>query len=239
VEGEGPGPQAGSAGPPEPPPEVRQRERFGLLLVALTASFIVEGIAEPGDLSRAVVTALLGGTLLLSFWSAQMPARRLRLAAAIVGLVVVGVVIALVTGSGSAIIGGVGIANGLLVALAPPSIVAGVVRTLRAHRQVTVEVALGALCLYLLAGLLFAFLYGAIDSLGGHPFFAGGQDATAPRAVYFSFTTLTTVGYGDLTARTNLGHTLCVTEALIGQIYLVTVVAVVMGNLVPRRAPRA
>jgi hypothetical protein len=49
--------------------------------------------------------------------------------------------------------------------------------------------------------------------------------------LYFSFTTLTTVGYGDLTARTNLGHTLSVSEALFGQIYLVTIVSLIVANL--------
>jgi voltage-gated potassium channel Kch len=53
--------------------------------------------------------------------------------------------------------------------------------------------------------------------------------------VYFSFATLTTVGYGDLTARTDLGRTLAVMEALLGQLYLVTVVSVGVANLVPRR----
>ena len=47
---------------------------------------------------------------------------------------------------------------------------------------------------------------------------------------------MTTVGYGDFTARSNLGHTLTVTEALLGQIYLVTVVAAIVGRLVPRAA---
>ncbi len=67
-------------------------------------------------------------------------------------------------------------------------------------------------------------------------FFANGEAATGARCLYFSFTTLTTVGYGDLTAASNLGHTLSVTEALLGQIYLVTIVSVIISNLRPRRA---
>ena len=94
----------------------------------------------------------------------------------------------------------------------------------------------GVLCFYLLVGLFFAYLYTAIQNLGGAPFFANGDAATSSRTVYFSFTTITTVGYGDFTARTNLGHTLAVTEALLGQIYLVTVVAAIVGHLVTRGA---
>lgn len=90
--------------------------------------------------------------------------------------------------------------------------------------------------MYLLVGLMFAFVYVAIQNLGGGPFFASGAAATSPRSLYFSFVTLTTVGYGDFTARTNLGHTLSVTEALLGQIYLVTVVAVIVSHLAPLMA---
>ena len=49
--------------------------------------------------------------------------------------------------------------------------------------------------------------------------------------LYFSFVTLTTVGYGDVLTRSDLGHTLAVTEALVGQIYLVTVVALLVSDL--------
>ena len=59
------------------------------------------------------------------------------------------------------------------------------------------------------------------------------------QCLYFSFTTLTTVGYGDLTARTDLGHTLAVFEALIGQIYLVTVVSLIVSNLGRARPNRS
>src|SRR2546423_1766087 len=90
-----------------------------------------------------------------------------------------------------------------------------------------------------LLGMFFAFVYGAIDHLGGHPFFAQGDPATASRCLYFSFTTIATVGYGDLTARTNLGHTLAVSEALVGQIYLVTIVSLIVANLGRRRDPSA
>lgn len=125
------------------------------------------------------------------------------------------------------------ITNGLLIALAPPAVVIGVYRNVRATGTVTVTVVAGVLCLYLLLGLFFAFVYVAVQNLGGAPFFANGAAAVPSRSVYFSFVTMTTVGYGDYTARTNIGHTLSVSEALIGQIYLVTVVAAIVGRLVP------
>ena len=106
-------------------------------------------------------------------------------------------------------------------------------RSLREAGAVTVTAVSGALCLYLLVGLFFAFTYTAVQNLGGAPFFSNGAAATSAHSVYFSFVTLTTVGYGDFTARTNLGRTLSMTEALLGQIYLVTIVAAIVGGLMP------
>ena len=83
----------------------------------------------------------------------------------------------------------------------------------------------------MLFGMLFMFLYGVLAALGDAPFFAQGTDGTRPLRLYFSFVTLATLGYGDYTPAGNLGHALAVLEALIGQLYLVTVVAVVVTRL--------
>jgi hypothetical protein len=58
---------------------------------------------------------------------------------------------------------------------------------------------------------------------------------TTKNFLYFSFVTITTVGYGDLTAGTSLGCSIAIAEALTGQIYLVTVVAAIVGVLGGRR----
>ena len=67
------------------------------------------------------------------------------------------------------------VANALLVMLAPPAIIIGVVRSLRARQAVTLEAVFGVLCVYILLGMFFAYVYGSIDHLGGSPFFAGGR----------------------------------------------------------------
>ncbi len=207
-----------------------------MLLVALSATFFFEGAAEPGGLQRAVGTVLVGATLMLALYAAELRKWPMRIAAALILTIVVGVVIASVAGKGSTVAGITAIANGLLIVLAPPAVVIGVLRNLRATGTVTVTVVAGVLCLYLLVGLFFAFAYVAVQNLGGAPFFATNAPATSARSVYFSFVTMTTVGYGDYTARTNFGHTLSVTEALLGQIYLVTVVAAIVSRMVPRGA---
>ena len=210
-----------------------------MLLLALFATFFFAGIAQPSNLQRAIGTVLVAATLMLALYAAEIPPRRMGIASGVILAIVVGVVVATVAAEGRTVIGIAAIANALLLALAPPAIVIGVLRNFRATGSVTVIVVAGVLCLYLLLGLLFAFAYVAVQNLGGAPFFANGAPATSDRSVYFSFVTLATVGYGDYTARTNFGHTLSVTEALFGQIYLVTVVATIVSRLSPRRTATA
>jgi Ion channel len=212
----------------------RARQRYGVLLIALCATFFFYGVAGPGDLQRAIGTALVGTTLLLALHAADVTAPRLRIACVAVAVIVTAVIVASVASQDAVVEGLAAIANGLLIAIAPPAVVIGVYRNLRTTGTVTVTVVAGVLCLYLLLGLFFSFVYLAIQNLGGAPFFANGDAAVPSRSVYFSFVTLATLGYGDYTARTNLGHTLSITEALLGQIYLVTVVAAIVGRLVPR-----
>jgi voltage-gated potassium channel Kch len=90
---------------------------------------------------------------------------------------------------------------------------------------VTVQSIYAALSAYLLIGLMFAAFYGAIDNLTSVDFFANGQTADIQTYQYFSFTTLTTLGYGDFTAAENFGRAVAVIEALTGQIFLATLVA--------------
>jgi hypothetical protein len=208
------------------------RERYGLLLAAIVTAFAIQGIASPGAWGQVAVTTLLAATLLLALWAADAKPKVVR-PAAVVALAVVAFSI-VEAASGNVDIAATRIANLLLICLAPPAIVVGVVRSLRARRGVTVEAVFGVLCLYILLGMFFAGIYGSIDRLG-QPFFANGAPATVANCLYFSFTTLTTVGYGDLTAAGNLGHTLSVSEALVGQIYLVTIVSLIVGNLGQRR----
>jgi voltage-gated potassium channel Kch len=100
------------------------------------------------------------------------------------------------------------------------------------HPVVDGATVLGALSVYLLIGLFFASVYGVIASIGSGPLFAQALgDGSSIDWTYFSFVTLTTVGFGDITARADIARVLAVSEALLGQIYLVTVVALLIGNI--------
>jgi len=110
---------------------------------------------------------------------------------------------------------------GLLVTATLPVTLSRVLR----HRRVTSETVLGALCTYVLLGLLFAFVYLAVNDLGNAPFFAQEGPHLQSEYLYFSFVTLTTLGFGDLSPAVGLPQGLTVLEALLGQVFLVTLVA--------------
>lgn len=203
--------------------------RYVRLLAAVMLAFAIEGISEPGRWEAPFLTALLGTTLVLSLQIARARPVFIRIAVVVSATIFAGSLAEALSGSVDE--GSTRVATGLLVVFAPPAIVAGVVRRMRETQAVTVEAVIGVLCVYVLAGMFYSFLYGSIDRLGGAPFFDGGQSATVAHCMYFSFTTLATVGYGDFTARSNLGHTLSVSEGLLGQIYLVTIVSLIVGNL--------
>jgi Ion channel len=93
------------------------------------------------------------------------------------------------------------------------------------HPRVTHETVLGALCSYVLVGLLFAFLFLAVTEFRDAPFFVQEGLHDQSEYLYFSFVTLTTLGFGDLSPAVGLPQALVAVEALAGQIFLVTLVA--------------
>jgi hypothetical protein len=211
------------------PPETRGRTRYGLLLLATVSSLFVQGVVDPGALQQVVVTALAGASLLLAFRAARLSPRLVAFAG---GVAVAALAVSILRATAGGIGEGAALTmNAALVALGPPAIAVGLVRDLRATGVVRFQSLFGVLSLYMLIGMAFGFVYGAIDHFGGDPFFADGNTATVSHCLYFSFTTLATVGYGDFVARTDLGHTLAISEGLIGQIYLVTVVSLIVSNL--------
>jgi hypothetical protein len=94
-----------------------------------------------------------------------------------------------------------------------------------AKPTVTIQSLYGAISAYLITGLMFAACYAAIQRLDSQPFFADNQPANTQTLQYFSFTTLTTLGYGDFTAARSGGRSIAVLEAMAGQVFLATLVA--------------
>ena len=94
---------------------------------------------------------------------------------------------------------------------------------------------LGALAAYLLIGMAFGFAYQCIAILQPGPLFGEAGDGDLSQALFFSFVTMTTTGYGDLVPVSNPGRSVAVLEALLGQLFLVTAVAKVVENWRPAR----
>lgn len=113
------------------------------------------------------------------------------------------------------------------------AIVGGLLRLLR-ERGVTLHAVAGALAIYLSVGLVFASVIGFIAQVDSTPYFAQHTSGTEGDRVYFSFTVLTTTGFGDFTAATPVGHALAVIEILTGQLCLVTVIGLLIGNFAGR-----
>ncbi len=217
-------------------PRVRGKIRpqeygFGPLLALILTSLIFQLAAPETDTARFVTLILQGVTLLLALRVSGTRRAILHVARIAVALAVLGST-GVFIGSGALSADEAKVVTLLLVAFAPLAIGAGVVRHVREERGVTVTTMFGVLCIYLLIGMLFAFLFSVVDHLANTPFFANGQEDQSD-FLYFSFTTITTTGYGDFVPATNLGHSLAIAEALVGQIYLVTVVAVIVSNLRP------
>ena len=204
--------------------------RYGIVLILLFCTFLVMASGLEGRWVRVLSVALQGTTLLAVLRASQV-SRRVTLVAE------VGVVAALLGALGSVLFGNGTVTAGvpallsvLLVATAPYVIA----RALWRRQIVDIHTVLGAICVYVLLGMLFAFVYQAIGTLGSTDFFVQTHNPDTADYLYFSFVTLTTVGYGDFTAATHFGRALAVLEALFGQIYLVTVVSLVVSRLVAR-----
>jgi hypothetical protein len=202
--------------------------RYGGVLLLTLAVAVFALIAADSGAVRTIELFAAGAALLVAVLTSRAPAATRRLAGAGVAIVVlVGGVTAAFVGPHPALTFA---GTTILLAVTAGVILAGLVR-LVIERGVVVQAVFGALAVYMLVGLMFAFLIGALATGESTPYFASGTDATQNARVYFSFTALTTTGFGDYTAATRAGRALAVLEMLVGQLYLVTVIATLVGNL--------
>ena len=201
--------------------------RYGLVLLLLLVTFVVLMTGSTSTWVRPLTVVLTGATLLAALFAADAPLRVRRIAGVVVVIAAVASLSLVKLGrSGDAI---EGLVDALLVVVAPIAIARSVFR----RAVIDVRTILAALCIYVLFGMLWAFIYTAIGNVGSNTFFAQAVVPTSADYLYFSYITQLTVGYGDLTAAGNFGRSFAVLEALLGQIYLVTIVAVLVSRLVP------
>jgi Ion channel len=207
----------------------REREETGprlvLVCVLILLIIILALVLPEGAAGRSVMTVFFGLALIVAVWASRVPGRLLRIVASIVGLMVIVAVLAVVLGDGGTT-ANVIVAT-LLITGMPITIVVG----LRDERTVNVQTVFAALSLYLLIGLLFAYLITIVTLVSSTPYFAQGTDGTLSQRVYFSYVTVASLGYGDLTPATNVGRLFSVLEAIFGSLFLVTVVSLAVSRV--------
>jgi Ion channel len=201
---------------------VRGAGRYEALLLLLVMVLVLAPFES--TVLEPVIVALLSGVLVFAMWTSSAPSFVVWLGA---GLALACVVTSAVAPVWTASSKGAFALVSIILSLAA---IVSIVTHLTQRRTTTLTTLSGAVAIYLLVGLSFADLYMFLAQLAGTPFFAQPGPHGSVAYVYFSFTTLTTVGFGDLSAGTDPGRMLAVMEALLGQLYLVTVVAFIVAS---------
>ena len=199
-------------------------DSYGLVLLLILVTY-----ALSATLAAQWAASLVVGVQIATVWVTLRASRARKSARAIVNVALVAVAVAAIAN----LFFDAQMAHGrivswvscLLYLIAPASII----RHLVLRRIVDSETVLGAVAAYLMAGMFFAFLYHALGTSQTHPFFGPQGPGTLSQDLFFSFTTLTTTGYGDFVPAGNPGQTFAVLEMLIGQLFLVTAVAKVVN----------
>jgi Ion channel len=242
-----PNDQAGAAGPAGPdgpasarPHPVRRLARamvspdsYGsvLLLILFTYLFSVT-VTAPWAASLVITVQIATVWAVLHVSRARRSVR--RIAGVLLLISAVAAFINLFVGRETTGEGAVAFMSAVLYLIAPFSIT----RSLIFRREVDLQTVLGAIDIYLLVGMLFAFIYRFLGVVQPSAFFgAATGDGKLPQDLFFSFTTLTTTGYGNLVPAGNPGQTFSVAEMLIGQLFLVIAVAKVINAYTPARLP--
>jgi hypothetical protein len=204
-------------------------DSYGLVLLLILVAYALSAtMTAPWAVSLVLFVQI--ATIWVTLQASQ--ARR-RLREVTSGLLVVSAAVAILNLfiSRDVADGAMAVVSGLLYVAAPVIIV----RRLVLRQTVDTQTVLGAIAAYLMVGMSFAFSYRALGTLQAGPFFGSEGDGTFSQDLFFSFTTLTTTGYGNLIPAVNPGQTLAVMEMLTGQLFLVTAVAKVVSSWRPGR----
>ena len=192
--------------------------RYGSLLVILVVTYLLSAFTVAALVS-AVQVILFLAVVLIALRSGRFRRRTGQVIAVVLLLgSAAAAIVRLVDNHGT----GAALAS-LWTALILLLAVFYIVRQVLAQPQITEQSIYGVVSAYLMIGLIFAAVYLAMFSFSGQ-FFVHGTNETKTFQ-YFSFTTLTTLGYGDFTAATDAGRAVAVLEAVAGQMFLATLVA--------------
>jgi hypothetical protein len=198
----------------------RAPDSYGLLLILLVVDYVLMTVGWSGAWAVFVRSVLLLVTLLLAFHTSRVGPRIQNVVRVLAALAVLAAFGAALSGGDKAS-GAVTLLTSVLIVATPVAIGWRILH----HQQVTAETLAGAVCIYILIGMIFANLDYGIQLASGSDFFAQSGHHGLPDFAYFSYITMTTVGYGDLTPTTGLPRTMSVLDALLGQVFLVVLLA--------------
>jgi voltage-gated potassium channel len=219
------------AAPENAPMRARSmQDQYGLLLVAILAGLVIMGALAYSGVAKALTILVMGGIFFLALWVSAVPRRTMLIIS-----VVVPVVLALAGLAGASGTSAVAASVTIVTALLAIGCLVVIGRRVAAHERISMHTVLAALCIYLLVAILFALIYRIMSLITGLPVFVQTEEPASLDYIYFSFVCITTLGFGDLSPATDLAKMAAVVEAVMGQIYLVTVVALFIGNLGYRR----
>lgn len=205
---------------------LRAGHSYGFVLILIAVAFVFTATAPNEDWSWSVLILIQTATLIAALFTSGL-GRWAIVPSVILAAIAIIAAVANVSIEGDKTQGGIGVLGAVITIATIAVIGSGVLD----QREVNKQSVAGAVCIYLLIGMVFTFVYGAVATLGHGDFFAQGTDGTLSLRLYFSFVTLATLGYGDYTPASDLGHTLAILEALFGQLYLVTVIAMLVANM--------
>ena len=205
---------------------LRAAHSYGLVLGLIIVVFVFTSVAPNSPWADSVLVLLQSVTLVTALWTSGVAQADSKISLALVALATASALALLVFG-GNFFKAVVLVLAGLLTIATIAAVALGIVD----QGEANIKDVTGAVCVYVLIGLLFVFLYGLIAVVSSGDFFAQGTDGTRSLRLYFSFVTLATLGYGDYTPAHEVGRTLAIVEALFGQLYLVTVIAVLVSRM--------
>jgi Ion channel len=207
----------------------RIADAYGLVLVLVLTTFVVTLTLPPqGWGGRVAAIAIAGVTAIIALTSSNVRLGRVLVAVAAALAAVVAALLAKAVSS-DALLGAAFVVDSLLLAVAAVTILRRVVLA----AEVDFQTILGAISVFTLLGLLFGYLFLALGRLQSGDVFVGVSHAQAREYLFFSYTTLTTTGYGNLVPAGDIGQILAVFEMLTGQFFLVTLVAGLVSLWVP------
>jgi ion channel len=211
----------------------RVRDAFGLVLVLVLATYVLTSLLANHGWPAVILTCATSATSVIALTSSHARPRLVRGAITLSAVTILLAVIAAISGD-RVWLNLASVVQITLLAVAMGAVLRRVVTT----AEVGSRTILGAISVYTALGILFTFLYGTVERIQGTPFFEGIPHPDGSDFLFFSYTTLTTTGYGDLVPGGQPGRMLAGLEMMIGQIFLVTLVAGLVSLWRPGEALR-